>query len=453
LLVAAFTAGCGSGSSSKTSASTGTVTLTMTDPPTCSAPQGPFSHVYVTVTDVQINQSSTAGSNDSSWVDLTPSLKSAPQQIDLFGQATSQCFLAQLGVTQIPAGTYQQVRVILADNSITLANNNCKTAGVNCVVLASNPTQPQELALSSESQTGIKIPSGQIAGGQYTVGAGSSTTFNIDFNACASIVVEPNGTYRLKPVLHAGEINTSSSSSINGVVVDAATTAPITGTVLVALEQKDSAGVDRVVMETKADATGAFVFCPVPAGSYDLVSIGVASTGASYAATVTQGVGPGTNVGNIPINAVVAANTADATITGQVTTANSSGAATGADVAISALQQLTSGMQVTVPLVPQVSSTVNLTTQAGTSCPTNTDCAAYSINVPAAEPYAGTFATSGTTYAQVAGSPAYMVSALAFVTGSGGTADCTVPSQATTPVSVTAAISTAAPTLTFTGCQ
>jgi hypothetical protein len=119
------------------------------------------------------------------------------------------------------------------------------------------------LNLSSEATTGLKIPSGQIAGGKFTVAAGDTKDLNIDFNACASIVVQGNGQYRLKPVLHAGEVTTA-STSINGKVFDQTTNTPLAGgTVVVALEQQDASGVDRVMMETLTDSTGAFVFCPV----------------------------------------------------------------------------------------------------------------------------------------------------------------------------------------------
>jgi hypothetical protein len=51
------------------------------------------------------------------------------------------------------------------------------------------------------------------------VAAGQTEDLDIDFDACASIVVEGNGQYRLKPVLHAGEVSVT-SSSINGTIVD-----------------------------------------------------------------------------------------------------------------------------------------------------------------------------------------------------------------------------------------
>ena len=87
LLVAALVvASCTSGNVS-TASGMGTVSVTISDPATCQSPNGPFSHVYVTITDVQANISSTASSTDSSWVDLTPNLPKAPKQIDLLGPA------------------------------------------------------------------------------------------------------------------------------------------------------------------------------------------------------------------------------------------------------------------------------------------------------------------------------------------------------------------------------
>jgi hypothetical protein len=50
---------------------------------------------------------------------------------------------------------------------------------------------------------GLKIPFGQIASGGFTIGAGQTKDLDIDFNTCASIVIEGHGQYRLKPVLHA----------------------------------------------------------------------------------------------------------------------------------------------------------------------------------------------------------------------------------------------------------
>jgi hypothetical protein len=167
-----------------------TISVSVSDPHTCAGPSGPFSHIYVTITDVQIHASASAGPNDPGWVDLTPNLKNNPQQVDLLAQANNQCFLASLGsTTELQPGSYQQIRIFLADNSVSVPSNKCGTSA-NCVMLTTDPGTPLPLDLSSESKTGIKIPSGQIAGGQFTIAAGQTEDLNIDFDACASIVSE-----------------------------------------------------------------------------------------------------------------------------------------------------------------------------------------------------------------------------------------------------------------------
>src|SRR6266568_5440354 len=250
--------GCSGGG---TSSPTGFVNTSVSDPPTCSAPSGPYSHVFVTVTDVKIHTSANAGSNDSGWIDLTPNLQNSPQQVDLLAQASTECFLAMLGSkTEIQAGSYQQIRVFLAPDNASISGNQCTSAPgnpANCVVLAAD-NSIHALTLASEAQSGLKIPSGQIAGGKFTIAAGETKDLDIDFNACASIVVNGSGQCSLKPVLHAGEVGLS--SAINGTVIDTSTGKPIVGgTTVIALEQKDGSGVDRVIMATLTDANGNFV--------------------------------------------------------------------------------------------------------------------------------------------------------------------------------------------------
>jgi hypothetical protein len=108
---------CSSGSNN--SMQTATVRVSLSDPATCSAPQGVFSHIYVTVTDVRIHQSASASDTDSGWVDLAPGLAGSPVQVDLLGAAT-QCFLKMLGSSELQPGTYQQIRIFLADNGATV---------------------------------------------------------------------------------------------------------------------------------------------------------------------------------------------------------------------------------------------------------------------------------------------------------------------------------------------
>src|SRR5260370_7407879 len=114
--VAALIAGC-SGTAT-TSAGMAQVSVKLSDPATCMAPNGPFAHVFVTVTDVKAHVNGSAADNDPGFVDLTPGLSTKPQQIDLLGQASNHCFLATPGSThQFHPHNYPQIPIILSRNT------------------------------------------------------------------------------------------------------------------------------------------------------------------------------------------------------------------------------------------------------------------------------------------------------------------------------------------------
>lgn len=453
LLGAGLLVSCSSsGSSGSTSSGMATATVMISDPTTCQAPNGPFAHVYVTVTDVKASVNADAGDNDPSFVDLTPGLSSAPKQIDLLGQANNQCFLASLGSTQqLQAGSYQQIRIFLADNSASVANNACNSAA-NCVVL--NNGTSATLQLSSESKTGIKIPSGQIASGQFNIAAGQTKDLDIDFNTCVSIVQEGNGEFRLKPVLHAGEVTTT-ATSINGTVLDSATGKPVNGGVTVALEQPDSNGIDRIFMTESTDSSGGFVFCPLPSGSYDVVIVAETNSGLAYAPVVVSGVSPGDTVSTVQLQTSTAVSAA--TLNGTVSSQGTS-AATSVDVQLSFLEQVANNLNVTIPLLPnatQSSAMLALTTAGSGSCPAGSDCATYNAVMPATAAYVGAYAAGGIALAQAGTSTlAYTADAIAFVPSSGGTLDCS-PSEVKSPTPVVPVPGAIVPmgTLAFSGCQ
>ena len=450
---AAILNGCGN-STVASSSGTGNalVSLEVSDPSTCQAPNGPYKHVYVTISDVKVNTSASAADSDSGWVDLTPALAAAPQQVDLLGLPATSCFLASLGdKLALQPGSYQQIRVILTDNAGSVSGNVCQNTA-NCVVTSDGTVNP--LQLSSETKTGIKIPAGQIANGSFTISAGQTEELDIDFNTCVSIVQEGNGKFRLKPVLHAGEVSTA-ATSINGTVVDSGTGKPVVGA-LVALEQKDptaSSPVDRVFMATLTDANGNFVFCPLPTSTYDVVVVGTAGAPV-YSPTVVTAVATGSALTKVPLHALPVISAAAATLTGTVSSAGTG--ATSIDLQLSVLSTLSSGLTVTVPLLPsltQSSATAAVSTQGGSGCSNGTDCATYNLVVSAGPIFAGAFSASGTTYTQDSSTASYTVDALAFVASSGGTPDCSVTEQTTSAVTPVAAVITSMSPLQFTGCS
>ncbi|HWN76048.1 MAG TPA: DUF4382 domain-containing protein [Candidatus Udaeobacter sp.] len=443
--IAGIIVSCSGGSSNNMVSGMGTVNVSMSDPPSCMPPNGQFTHVYVTVRSVQAHISATATDSSSGWQELAPQLAISPMQIDLFSKPQTTCILAQLGSASLPAGTYQQIRLLLVSNTTAASagpsTNACAGSGFNCVVLEDSTVH--ELQLSSQDNTGLKIPPGQIVGGPLQVTAGQSVDLNIDFNACASIVQEGNGKFRLKPTLTAGQVS-ANNSGITGKVVDSVTTAPIAGSVQVALEQPDSSGVDRIVMQAVADSNGNFNFCPLPTGTFDIVVVAIGPANVPYNATTVLNVPNGTNLGSIPLIAEIGA-TGPAVFQGFVTATNGAAAGT-IDVSLSALQAVPTGptttLQVTIPLqtipattiTPEVDSTGLISVSANTSCPTgapaNSNCAQYTLVVPASNPSVGLFMSSGFTYSTPAtGDVLFTVDARAAVPLSGGTPDCTPSEQ------------------------
>ncbi|MGA9972708.1 MAG: DUF4382 domain-containing protein [Candidatus Acidiferrales bacterium] len=430
----------GSGSSTPMSG-TSSINVSITDPPSCKYPNGDFQHVYVTIRSVQAHTSSTAGDNTPGWQELAPQLNNQPMQIDLFAAGPDACLLTMLGSnTALPAGTYQQIRLLLVPNDGSSgplpATNACVNEGFNCAILQDGSVH--ELQLSSQANTGLKIPPGQIEGGPITVEAGQDVDLNIDFNACASIIQEGNDQFRLKPVLTAGQVSTN-STGISGHVVDAGTMLPIAGgTVLVALEQPEGSQNDVIFMETVADSGGNFNFCPLPtAATFDVVVVAINGAGLVYNATVAVGVLGGTNLGAIPLTPETGATPGAATLRGFITAGNGSAAAS-LDASVSALQTITlpSGAALAVTIPAENDSVSNISVDSNADCPAtapmNTNCAQYTLVEPASNPSVGVFSSGKITYsAPPSGDVLYSVGANAFVPLSGGTTDCAPPSKTT----------------------
>src|ERR1700693_6000753 len=113
--LAALLVNCsGGGSRMSNMAGTGKINVSITDPPSCKFPNGSFKNVFVTIRSVRAHINADAGMGDAGWQELVPSLNDQPMQIDLFAAASTACLLTTLGSnTALPAGNYQQIRLIL----------------------------------------------------------------------------------------------------------------------------------------------------------------------------------------------------------------------------------------------------------------------------------------------------------------------------------------------------
>ncbi|MBB5205140.1 hypothetical protein HNQ51_002459 [Inhella inkyongensis] len=217
----------------------GTLRLSLADAPACG-----MSKVFVTVQRVRVHTSSSAGENDGGWVDITPA---APLRVDLLTLTNGT--LAALGEARLPAGSYQQLRLVLAENggATPLAN----------AVVPAGATSELELETPSALQSGLKINTA------ITVAAGQVADWAIDFDACKSIVKAGNsGRYLLKPVLTALPLLGDAGQRVVGFVDSALAH----GAATVSVQQNG-----LPLRATPTDASGKFVLYPVPAGNYQLV--------------------------------------------------------------------------------------------------------------------------------------------------------------------------------------
>jgi len=264
---------------------------------------------------------------------------------------------------------------------------------------------------------------------------------NIDFDACSSIVRQGNGQYRLKPVLHAGEISLINNSISGRVVeiVDETTSNPIPNAVVLVEQRVPSTSLDRVLMQKTTGSDGRFIFCPLSSGPYDIVAAAT-NNSKTYNATVTLSVQPGTNMGDIPLEPEEGTPpTLPAGIDGQITSAPIA-----VDISISALQQAVGGEKPLFVTIPLFEGSAPNPTGSVVSCSTP-NCTDYTLYVPASNPQVGTFSVDPpTSYTAPAPAPVnYWINAQA-------SPDCTSPSTLLPIVVTPGGLTTQ--DLTFIGC-
>ncbi|HEX4869793.1 MAG TPA: DUF4382 domain-containing protein [Moraxellaceae bacterium] len=238
------------GCNSDTPAGRGTLNVALTDAPGCG-----YDHVYVTVERVRVHRSDNAGAQDGGWHEV---VLEAPRKIDLL--TLSNGVMTTLGQTGLPAGHYQQIRLVLAPNTgNVLSNSLVPTGGTE-----------EALATPSATQSGYKVI------GDFRVAADAVVDLVLDFDACRSIVAKGNGGYALKPVV------TATVQAVSGSIVGHVDVADAGATVYA-----QQAG--RILKGTLADASGRFVLAPViqssSNGSYDVVI-----TRGGDTATIVRGV-------------------------------------------------------------------------------------------------------------------------------------------------------------------
>jgi hypothetical protein len=237
-------AACGGGIGGTGSPQSGTLRIGLTDAPACG-----YDEVNVSIRAVQLHQVASAGETDPGWRTVVD-FGDAPRRFDLL--TLTNGVIAELGQAELPAGTYTQLRLLLAAN--TPGNPRANSV---------KPTGGSERPLDTPSgqQTGLKlnvdiaVPEGQVA------------DVVLDFDARRSVVRAGNsGRFLLKPVIAVLPRLSDAGSRVIGFVDPAIAT----GSTSVSVQQ---AG--RVVRATppvtSGSGLGRFELNLLPPGVYDLV--------------------------------------------------------------------------------------------------------------------------------------------------------------------------------------
>lgn len=332
-----FAGGGGGIGGTGASSDKGTLRVSMTDAPACG-----YDAVNVTIDRVRVNQSSDAADTASGWVDLP---LASPQRVDLLTLTNGVLF--PLGEAPLPAGKYQQMRLVLVDN--TQANplaNSVKPTGGSETPLDTPSAQQSGLKLNMN----VDVPAGQVV------------DVVLDFDACKSVVKRGNsGHYNLKPVITVVPVVNSGGQRIEG-WVDPSLAA---GSTFVSLQSQG-----LPVKASIPNSLGRFVLFPVPIGNYDLVVTSAdrataVITGVPAAATTVTTIGSDSVRINPP-------GTSMRPVSGTVSPASAT---------VRALQNLTGGPAIEVA-----------------SPPVDASSGAFSMNLPMGAPIRAPFVANATSF-------------------------------------------------------
>jgi len=187
--------------SSDSGTPTGTLGVGLTDNST-----DLYQAIYITIDEVQVKkQGKDVG--ESGWLTVL-----SPQQTFNLLELVNGV-IADLGLVELEAGDYGQMRLILGKQSDDSENILGEAHLFPNYLIKNDPDNTiEELKISSGFQTGIKIVQG------FTIVANGATEIILDFDACKSVVqAGDSGQWLLKPTIKVLETLTN---SVSGVVTD-----------------------------------------------------------------------------------------------------------------------------------------------------------------------------------------------------------------------------------------
>ncbi|MEE4263976.1 MAG: DUF4382 domain-containing protein [Desulfobacteraceae bacterium] len=257
--------GCGnSGGGSSTggsSAGMGTLSLSLTDS------SGDYQAVYVTIYEVQVHMGGDEDDNGNWQVVAEP--RKTYNLCELVNGVREE-----LGLTDLRAGHYTQMRMIIgdeADDGINIFSQHHPYANY---VIDSNDDF-YELKVPSGYQTGLKIVNG------FEINADQTTELLLDFDASKSVVQAGNsGNWLLKPTIKVLD-ETQDSWIISGIVKDGSDNPIENALVSIQVYDPDEDKKDEVTIRTstRTDSSGEYKIFVEP-GDYNIVAYKSGTTAA-----------------------------------------------------------------------------------------------------------------------------------------------------------------------------
>jgi hypothetical protein len=272
-------------------ASVGVLSLKLTD-----APAAPvYREVWVTIDRIRVHGSESAAEGEAGWREIDASNASLPMKVDLLTLRNGK--LRDLGDIELPAGRYEQMRLVLG---VQPGDNEA------VVELEDGSLVTRELTIPAAAQAGLKIVHA------FDVDSTKATELVLDFDAARSLVeAGKSGRLLLQPVINV--IARAESGEIGGVIEKSMVSAAAGATVSV--QTSDAAKGVTVLRSTVVERDGSWKLAPVPAG--DRYSLVLAGPGLKTMVLTDIRLGVGETL-SIPALRPVREDLAAATVTGEL---------------------------------------------------------------------------------------------------------------------------------------
>jgi hypothetical protein len=266
--VLVFAQGCSSGDSGSAplgSTAVGAVQVSLTD-----APAYGYEHVWITVRDLWFNTASEAAPEQAGWYKFP---LAAPVTLDLLDLSNGAISPPVWDGIELPEGTYQQIRVLLAPTEDALTESALSEGlQYNNQVDVTDDATAYPLRIP-DARRGIRLE------GSFEVKQNGKLKIAIDFDAGHDVVkMDHDGTteYILKPRLASFDLD-NAGAIIGHIDASAAANLATAQFVIKAEQPVAAAGIHMVRRATFiADpATGLFVLYPLLPGNYDVLIRGI----------------------------------------------------------------------------------------------------------------------------------------------------------------------------------